>query len=354
MHAGAGGLNVKPVISVIIPNYNGSRTIGACLEAVLACADDDREIVVVDDCSGDGSGDIIRRFPCRFIQLEKRAGASGARNAGALSSSGDILFFIDADCLLQADTLRIVRKCLSTQPEGTIIGGTYTPIPHDPGFFSLFQSVFINYFEARNSDAPDYVATHALVIHAETFRKAGGFKEDFLPLLEDVEFSHRLRSAGHKLIMNPEIQVRHIFNFTLMKSLRNAARKTRYWIAYSLTAKDLFADSGTASKELKINGVVWLATVLLALFSFLSNGPGLLITVPVLWGVNSIVNGDLVRAFYKTGGARFSFLAALYYTIVYPAAVWLGAAGGVLQYCVLRVRQARGKHADPLSRGAEE
>ena len=83
--------------------------------------------------------------------------------------------------------------------------------------------------------------------------KSGGFKENFLPILEDVEFSHRLRRTGFKLTMNPEILVRHIFNFTLIKSLKNAFRKSLYWTIYSLKNKDLLTDSGTASIELKFN-----------------------------------------------------------------------------------------------------
>jgi hypothetical protein len=42
-----------------------------------------------------------------------------------------------------------------------VIGGTYTGVPQNPGFFSLFQSVFINYFETKHAGGPDGVAIHA-------------------------------------------------------------------------------------------------------------------------------------------------------------------------------------------------
>jgi len=77
---------MQQLMSIIIPNYNGSRTIGKCLESVFALNDEDLEVIVVDDCSEDGSLYIIRRYPCRLIQMEKHAGASAARNAGALNS----------------------------------------------------------------------------------------------------------------------------------------------------------------------------------------------------------------------------------------------------------------------------
>jgi len=47
----------------------------------------------------------------------------------------------------------------------------------------MFQSVFINYFELKRPEAPDYIATHAMAINAGTFRKSGGFPAEFLPCL---------------------------------------------------------------------------------------------------------------------------------------------------------------------------
>ena len=334
------GWAMEHFISIIIPNYNGSRTIGKCLGSIFAFNDDDREVIVVDDCSEDGSLDIIRKYPCRLVQLEKHAGASAARNAGAVNSKGDLLFFIDADCLLQQNTLPVIRKHLASWPADLLIGGTYTPVPYDPEFFSLFQSVFINYFETKNLSNPDYLTTHALAVHAKTFRKLGGFKEKFLPILEDVEFCHRIRRAGFRLTMDADLRVQHIFNFSLRRSLRNAARKTHYWIVYSLENRDLFADSGTASVELKINGIAWLGTMLLGFLALATGREGFLMPLPLLWAVDIFVNRHLFSAFSKAGGALFGFLGGMYYMMVYPAAVWVGVFRGVVQYVFRNKMQA--------------
>jgi glycosyltransferase involved in cell wall biosynthesis len=337
--AETGGWAMKHFISIVIPNYNGSRTIGKCLESIFAFNDDDREVIVVDDCSEDDSLDIIRKFPCRLVQLAKHAGASAARNAGSINSKGDILFFIDADCLLQQDTLPVIRKHLANWPADMLIGGTYTPVPYDPEFFSLFQSVFINYSETKSRGNPDYLTTHALVVRAETFKKLGGFKEKFLPILEDVEFCHRIRRAGFRLTMDADLRVQHIFNFSLLRSLRNAVRKTHYWIVYSLENRDLFADSGTASLELKINGIVWLGTVLLGLLTLATGRKGFLMPLPLLGAVDFFVNRHLFNAFSKAGGALFGFLGGMYYMAVYPAAIWIGTFRGVVQYLTHNIRQ---------------
>lgn len=328
-------------ISIIIPNFNGSRTIGNCLESIFASNDGEREVIVVDDCSEDESVDVIKRYPCRLIRLHKHSGASAARNAGARSSTREVLIFIDADCVLTKDTIRVIRQDLSTYPSDVILGGTYTPVPCDRDFFSRFQSVFVNYFETKNSDNPDYLATHALVIQAEIFRKMGGFREKFLPILEDVEFCHRLRHAGYRLLLDPRIQVRHQFDFSFLKSMKNAIRKTRYWITYSLMNKDLFSDSGTASRAIKITGGIWLVTVLVALFSLVFGSAYGLVLLPFLWSANLFINRRLLRAFYKTAGLRFAVQAGTYYLLAYPFALLLGAVRGIVQYLrgVSRIRE---------------
>ncbi len=324
--------NVRKYISVIIPNYNGGATIGKCLEAALASAYENFEVIVVDDCSSDNSVEIIGKFPCRLVRLEEHAGAARARNAGALNSRGDILFFTDADCLLAPDTLSVAERMISERGHRAIVGGAYTQRPYDKDFFSTFQSVFVNYSEMKRLENPDYIASHAMAIDARTFRDSGGFPEAFLPILEDVEFSHRLRRSGCKMVMAPDIVVRHIFNFSMGKSLRNAFRKTKYWIVYSLKNRDLLADSGTASAELKVNGVVCLLNLLLLLCGLSAGAPAFFAAALALLAADLVVSRNLLAAFYRTGGLLFAIGATLYYTLLYPAAIWAGTGAGVAEY----------------------
>lgn len=325
-------------ISVVIPNYNGSSTIEKCLEAIFSSTHDNFEVIVVDDCSIDNSVEIIKKFPCKLIQLDKRSGASRARNTGAQNSSGDILFFIDADCILQKDTLTLADKAFSGG-KNTIIGGTYTKLPYDDNFFSTFQSIFINYSETKKEE-PDYIATHAMVIDSSVFKKSGGFSENFLPILEDVEFSHRLRRSGYKLKMNPEMLVQHIFNFTLLKSLRNALRKSMYWTIYSIKNRDFLKDSGTASIELKINVVSLFLNTLLIILFFYYKDTGFLIAVPLIFAFNLLSNRGLLISFYKSKGFSFTLLVTLYYILVYPFAVGAGAFSGIMKYIwIYKIKQ---------------
>ncbi len=327
-----------PLISVIIPNYNGEKTLDLCLAATTSIKDEAVEIIVVDDCSEDRSRDIIRRFPCTLIESSKHAGASRARNIGAQQARGDILFFTDSDCLLQENTLSQLRIMLASTDAHTVIGGTYTPQPYDEGFFGRFQSVFINYSETRNLLQTDYIATHAMAINTDLFHRSGGFAEDQWPILEDVEFSHRLRRAGVTLVMQPAIQVQHIFNFSLLDSCNNAIRKTRYWIQYSLRNRDLFADSGTASIELKLNVSIFFISLILA-FGLAKGYTTALAAIIFLSLINLYINRRLFKAFYDTNGPLFSLGASLYYLLAYPFPVAVGSIAGFSDFLHTIVRK---------------
>lgn len=318
------------LISIVIPNYNGSTTIGKCLEAVFASSYQDFEVIVVDDCSRDTSVEIIKPFPCRLLALTEHAGAAKARNIGVEHAKGEIVFFIDADCLLTRGVLSRVCAAYERYGPSVVIGGTYTKEPYDHSFFSRFQSVFIHYSELKKQEHPDYIATHAMVISASTFKSAGGFWQgDAMPILEDIEFSHRLRRKGFRLRMDPDILVQHIFNYDFKKSVRNAVRKSRYWTCYSLRNKDVFTDSGTASIELKCNVLCWCLSGVALLFCL--NSPSLIwcSLLLVINLSNLYINWKLVREMHQGMDLPFVIQALSYYFAVYPLAVGLGVTAGI-------------------------
>jgi GT2 family glycosyltransferase len=318
-------------LSVIIPNHNGSAFVETCLKALFSAGPHFFEVIVVDDGSSDNSVEIISKFPCRLIRLEKQGGASKARNTGAKNSLGDALFFIDVDCVVQDDTILHAINAYDNN-RNLVTGGSYTPIAFDDTFFSTFQSIFINYSELRTVE-PDYIAGHAMVIGRDIFEKSGGFPEDFIPkLIEDVEFSHRLKRSGIRLIMDRAILVRHIFNYDLRKSLRNAFRKSKHWVAYSMSNRDFMADSGTASVELKFTVFCSFLIWFFSLFLIVAPDIFFLACIIIVFIIELAISRSLIRAFFREKGPAFGIKATLYYSMIYPLAVAAGGTAGMAYY----------------------
>jgi glycosyltransferase involved in cell wall biosynthesis len=92
--------NYKPKISVIIPTFNREKTITYCLNSVSNQTYDNIEIIVIDDCSTDGTVDIVNSYSDRRINciaLKRNKGAQAARNRGIIEANGDWIAFQDSD-----------------------------------------------------------------------------------------------------------------------------------------------------------------------------------------------------------------------------------------------------------------
>lgn len=85
-----------PLVSIIIPCYNGRQFVGEAIKSALAQSYRNTEVVVVDDGSTDGSSDVIKKYPVLFVQGEHQ-GVSVARNLGVAASHGEFLVFLDSD-----------------------------------------------------------------------------------------------------------------------------------------------------------------------------------------------------------------------------------------------------------------
>lgn len=97
------------MISVIVPVYNCKEYLAKCIESILNQTYPQIQLVLVDDGSSDGSGEICDTFAAkdRRIQVihQKNQGVSAARNAGLDAAAGEYLLFVDSDDQIAADTI---------------------------------------------------------------------------------------------------------------------------------------------------------------------------------------------------------------------------------------------------------
>lgn len=199
----------EPTYSIIIPTYNEERFIGRTLESLrsqegLAGA---TELIVVDNGSTDGTLDICRRYTDRILSHpELRVGAM--RNRGAAAARGEILAFIDADCVADPRWLASAAEVIAEQP--CVTGDSYD-IPPEPHWIE--RAWFAQ--EHRGRRATQLIPAGNLVLPRKIFQQLGGFNESLISG-EDAEFCQRAAQLA-PIIADDRIRVVHLGNPKTLK-----------------------------------------------------------------------------------------------------------------------------------------
>src|SRR5689334_9186190 len=119
-------------VSIIVPVYNVERYLGECLDSILSQDFEDFEIVAVDDCSQDGSSEILRQYAERdarikIIVMPQNRGLGAARNAGLAAATGRYVWFIDSDDSIRPGSLSaIMARAEETGAEVVLFGWART------------------------------------------------------------------------------------------------------------------------------------------------------------------------------------------------------------------------------------
>jgi hypothetical protein len=125
---------MPPRVSVIVPCRNGAAWLGEAIESCLGQSWPNLQVIVVDNGSTDGSFDLAKRYEARGITVLEceRAGASAARNVGLKHADGDLIQFLDADDLLDAEKIRRQVERLNAAPAASVASGAWVRFAHDP------------------------------------------------------------------------------------------------------------------------------------------------------------------------------------------------------------------------------
>ena len=113
-----------PLVSVVIGVYNCATYLGQAIESVLGQTYPQVELIVVDDGSDDGSGEVARRYlPSLRVVYQPRAGMGAARNRGVEIAQGGFLAFLDGDDVFRPDKLERQMGAFDRDPELEVVFG---------------------------------------------------------------------------------------------------------------------------------------------------------------------------------------------------------------------------------------
>jgi len=229
-------------VSVVIPAYNASATIGECLASLtsqkgLAVP---LQVVVVDDKSTDTTTDVVAEYQQRTdgdqvsieLLLQPRIqGPAAAPNRGAKAARADIILFTDADCVPEENWVHEMTKPLQDSRIAAVKGAYKTRQKSVVARFA--QAEFEDRYRLlARRETIDVLFTYAAAIRKSVFLDIGGFDPSF-PIAdnEDTELSWRVTGAGHTIVFNPGAIVYHRHPDSLRSYLRKKFQRA-YWRIY--------------------------------------------------------------------------------------------------------------------------
>jgi glycosyltransferase involved in cell wall biosynthesis len=170
--------------SIVITCHNQAQLIRETVESALRQQHANKEMIVVDDASTDGSAQLLRAFgdQIRVLTLEKNHGMTAARNAGAALATGDFLVFLDGDDVLKPWALPVYNRIVQAYDPKLILAGLtwfMGETPHAEAEAPA-QIRLVCYENIVDKDRTFRCSGSAIVAHRMTFISAGGFTHGVL------------------------------------------------------------------------------------------------------------------------------------------------------------------------------
>jgi glycosyltransferase involved in cell wall biosynthesis len=246
-----------PLLSVIVPVFNGSRFLSRCLDAINRSSFRQFEVIVVDDASTDDSAAIACPPGARVISLLHQSGPGAARNRGVQEARGEIILFVDADVAIRPDALARVVADLEAGPEFAAVFGSYDDSPAEPSFISQYKNLYHHFTHQQGSEEAATFWAGCGAIRRDTFLASGGFEERWWSI-EDVELGYRLRRLGHRILLDKRLQGKHLKKWTFVSLLQaDILHRAIPWSRLILESGNMINDLNLKRSDLSASARPW-------------------------------------------------------------------------------------------------
>ncbi len=202
-------------VSVIIPTFNAAAFLPAALDSVITQTRRPDEIIVVDDGSTDDTSIVLRDAPAVTVIHQANAGPAAARNAGVARATGDLLAFLDADCVWYPGKL---ERQLAWHERDDTVDYSFTELEERiaDGAETPWWSLH------RQPESPTHkVSVPSLAIRRSAFDALGGFNET-LRAGEDADFLARANASPFR-----EARIAEVLGASVLHGANLSANRDR-------------------------------------------------------------------------------------------------------------------------------
>lgn len=320
-------------ISVVMPAYNAAPYIPVVLAPLLAMlrAGEIAEILVVDDRSTDDTAAVAAALGARVLVMPQNGGPGAARNFAARHAAGEILWLVDSDVVAHPGGPARIAAAFR-DPGVHAVFGSYDDAPADQSWMSQYKNLMHRYYHQRAKREASTFWAGCGALRKTAFLAVGGFdvKTYTRPSIEDIELGYRLRAAGGRILLLPDLQGKHLKVWTLRNAIRtDIFARALPWSRLMIGREGLTDDLNTSRAERARAGLagLWLMSILI-----LPVWPGLWGLALALFAVVVAVNWPLVAFLYKAAGPGVAIRGGLYHQLyyVYSAIVFV--------WCLLEAR----------------
>ncbi len=211
-----------PLVSVIILNWNRIDDTFECLKHVENLTYPNKEIVVVDNGSTDGSKQRLRSLKnIKFVDNSENRGFTGGHIDGIEHSNGEYILLLNNDAAIKPDYIEKALECFEDTEVAAIGGRAYFwnnnfPVLSEKNPYYAYQN--INYltgegiFERKDKGVVqevNNVSGSGVVIRRSVIDNIGYLYEPFFAYYEETDLFARMKRAGYKILYNPELAIWH-------------------------------------------------------------------------------------------------------------------------------------------------
>ena len=176
------------MISIVIPTFNESSTIGPNLEKMLSVISSGDEIIVVDGLSEDGTAEKVKEYKDVTLIENSIRGRAVQMNRGAREAAGEYILFLHADTTIDQTGY---KKLINEITQNSINWGWFSIKLNSPKFIFRILETLASF---RTKIAQEPLGDHGIFVKKDLFKKVGGYPE--IPIMEDVELVKKLKSVS--------------------------------------------------------------------------------------------------------------------------------------------------------------